>query len=212
MVALVRGVHGLRGRLRIEVLTDRPEVRFAPGAVLHPEGTTERLTVADARPVADGPGWWLAAREIRDRESAETLRDRYLEAVVGPDELAEGDVYWHEVVGVPVVDLDGSPLGSVADVYRVGVAEVLVVRGGPLGELDVPNVAAVVREFAPREGRIVADAAALDLDETPRARRPRGRRTRRALAAGAELTAAAGDAADDGAAGDASTGAGGGPR
>jgi 16S rRNA processing protein RimM len=192
VVALVRGVHGLRGRLRVEVLTDHPDARFGYGAVLYPEGSDERLTVAEARPVADGPGWWLDLEEVPDRETAEILRDRYLEAVVSPDELPEGDVYWHEVVGVPVTGLDGTVLGKVDEVYRAGAAEVLVVKGGPAGEFDVPNVAAIVREFAPREGRIVVDTAVLDLDEAPRSRRPRGRRTRRALAA-AE-TAGSGDA------------------
>ena len=40
-VALVRGVHGLRGAVRVEILTDRPEERFAAGTVLHPEGTDD---------------------------------------------------------------------------------------------------------------------------------------------------------------------------
>ena len=33
VVALVRGLHGLRGAVRVEVLTDHPEERFAAGAV-----------------------------------------------------------------------------------------------------------------------------------------------------------------------------------
>jgi len=196
VVALVRAVHGLRGRVRVEVLTDHPDVRFAPGAALHPEASDERLTIVEGRPVADGPGWWLDFEEVGDRETAETLRDRYLEAIVSPDELPEGDVYWHEVVGVTVTGLDGSVLGTVEEIYRAGAAEVLVVRGGPFGELDLPNVATIIREFTPREGRIVVDTTVLDIDETPRPRRPRGRRTRRALAAAeagaAEASAAAG--------------------
>jgi 16S rRNA processing protein RimM len=190
VVALVRGVHGLRGRIRVEVLTDHPDLRFTVGSALFPEGGNRTLTIVEAQPVADGPGWWLDLREIGDRDAAEALRGRYLEALVAPDELPEGDVYWHEVVGVPVVGLDGAALGTVEEVYRAGAAEVLVLRGGPHGELDVPNVASIVRAFAPREGRIVVDAEALDLDPSPRPRRPRGRRTRRALAAGGPVAAA----------------------
>jgi hypothetical protein len=47
----------------------------------------------------------------------------------------------------------------------------------------VPAVSAVVREFAPADGRIVVDAESLALDEEPPAPRPRGRRTSRALKA-----------------------------
>ncbi|HYM82686.1 MAG TPA: ribosome maturation factor RimM [Candidatus Dormibacteraeota bacterium] len=177
-MGLVRGVHALRGRLRVEVLTDRPKDRFRRGAVLYAEGSEEPLTVAEARPVADGPGWWLRFRELRDRAAAEGLRDRYLEADVPGDSLAAGEVWWHEVVGTPVEDLEGRPVGVVADLYRAGGAEVLVVNGGPLGELDVPNVASIVPTFAPREGRIVVDLAVLD-PEPVVAKRPRGRRTTR---------------------------------
>jgi ribosomal 30S subunit maturation factor RimM len=111
----------------------------------------------------------------------EPLRDAYLEADVSPDSLAAGEFWWHEVVGTPVTDASGAALGEVAGVYRAGGAEVLVVTGGPLGELDVPNVATIVTEFAPREGRIVVDLEVLD-PEPPAPRRPRGRRSSRAAA------------------------------
>jgi 16S rRNA processing protein RimM len=134
------------------------------GSVVMPEGTTRRLTVASAGPVADGPGWWLSFREARSRTAAESLRDAFLEIEVdrGRD-LAPGEAYWHEVVGVDVVARDGAALGRVADVYRAGETEVYVVRGGQAGEFDLPAVQGIVVEFAPREGRIVVDEAALDL-------------------------------------------------
>jgi len=164
VVALVRGVHGLRGAVRVEVLTDRPEVRFVPGVVLHPEGTRRPLTISWAEPVRDGPGWRMRFAEVSDRTAADGLRGVYLEAAVGPtDALARGEYYWHEVIGVPVTDLAGRELGIVGDVYRAGGAEVFVVRGGPVGEFDVPAVRAFVRIFAPRRGEIVIDPDALDL-------------------------------------------------
>jgi 16S rRNA processing protein RimM len=166
-VALVRGVHGLNGAVRVEVLTDRPEERFVPGAVLYREGRPEPLTVEAATAVADGPGWRLRFRELPDRTAAESLRGAYLETVVPPDALGRDEFYWHEVIGVTVTDVAGRELGTVSDVYRVGEAEVFVVRGGPVGEFDVPAVKAFIRTFAPDRGEIVVDAAALDLRLPP---------------------------------------------
>lgn len=164
VVALVRGVHGLRGEVRVEVLTDRPDQRFGRGRVLSPEGTDEQLTITFSAAVADGPGWRLRFRELPDRTAVDRLRGVYLEAVVAPDEgLARGEYYWHEVIGTPVVDLAGNALGTVRDVYRAGETEVFVVAGGPGAEFDVPAVRAFVRVFAPRRGEIVIDAAALGL-------------------------------------------------
>jgi 16S rRNA processing protein RimM len=183
VVALVRGVHGLRGAVRVEVLTDRPEQRYRPGVVLHREGSDEPLTIASAEPVTSGPGWRIRFREVATRDAADTLRGAYLETVVHPvGELTRGEVYWHEVVGAAVRGVDGADLGVVQDVYRVAENEVYIVGGGPYGTFDLPAVRAFIRIFAPRRGEIVIDAEALDLRppkvRVPDADRPRAPRRR----------------------------------
>jgi 16S rRNA processing protein RimM len=178
VVALVRGVHGLRGAIRIEVLTDRPDDRFMPGAVLYREGDPRPLTIASAEAIVDGPGWRIRFREIDSRDGADTFRGAYLEARVRPDEdLARGSYYWHEVIGTSVRGLDGAELGTVQDIYRVAETEVFVVSGGPSGSFDLPAVRAFIRIFAPRRGEIVVDAEALDL-RPPRSREPDPDRSR----------------------------------
>ena len=164
MVALVRGVHGLDGTVRVEVLTDHPERRFVPGAILHREADGAPLTIASAEAVVDGPGWRMRFREIRSRDMADTLRGAYLEAGVAPDDgLGRGEFYWHEVIGTTVRGTDGAELGTVQDIYRLGETEVFEVGGGPMAPFDVPAVRAFIRVFAPRRGEIVVDAESLDL-------------------------------------------------
>jgi 16S rRNA processing protein RimM len=185
VVALVRGVHGLRGAVRVEILTDRPEQRYAVGSVLNREGTDERLTVTWSSAVSDGPGWRLQFAEVRDRSAAEDLKGAYLEIAVGPDAaLPRGAYFWHEVVGTTVTATDGTVLGTVQDVYRSGGAEIYTVAGGEFGEFDVPAVRDFIRIFAPRRGEIVVDTDALDLARPKRRRaaddadRPRAPRRR----------------------------------
>jgi 16S rRNA processing protein RimM len=172
VVALVRGVHGLRGAVRVEILTDRPEERYAVGSVLHREGSDEPLTVAWSSAVADGPGWRLRFEEVTDRTAAEALKGAYLETAGAGTQLPRGAYYWHEVIGTPVTSPAGEALGSVRDVYRSGGAEVFIVDGGPYGEFDVPAVRDFVRIFAPRRGEIVVDPEALDLAPPKRATAP----------------------------------------
>jgi 16S rRNA processing protein RimM len=168
VVGQVRGLHGLRGAVRVEVLTDRPEARFARGAVLHVEGDQRPLTVAWATAVEDGPGWRLRFDEVPDRAAAERLRDAYLEVEVDrAADLDAGAAYWHEVVGSTVRDSTGAELGRVADVYRAGEVEVYVVRGEPHGEFDVPAVRHVITTFAPERGELVVDETVLDLASAP---------------------------------------------
>jgi 16S rRNA processing protein RimM len=207
VVALVRGVHGLAGAVRVEILTDRPEDRYAVGAVLHREGSDEPLTVVWSSPVADGPGWRIRFREVPDRTAAEALKGAYLEVVAGPDAaLPRGAYFWHEVIGTPVTSATGAELGTVRDVYRSGGAEVFIVDGGPYGEFDVPAVRDFVRIFAPRRGEIVVDTEALDLTppkrasaagERPRAPRRRPGPRRRRGRGGSEGMPAAQDGAAD---------------
>jgi 16S rRNA processing protein RimM len=185
VVALVRGVHGLRGAVRVEILTDRPEDRYAPGTVLYREGDSAPLTITWSSAIADGPGWRVQFGEIRDRAAAETLKDAYLEIAAGPDAvLPRGAYFWHEVVGSTVTSTDGTVLGTVRDVYRSGGAEIYIVDGGPYGEFDVPGVRDFVRIFAPKRDEIVVDVEALDLTLPRRRReagdpdRPRGPRRR----------------------------------
>ena len=143
-------------------------MRFAPGEVLHAEGDARPLTVASADPVEDGPGWRLRFEQIADRQAAEWLRERYLEiAVDRAADLEDGAAYWHEVIGATVRDSTGATLGTVADIYRAGEAEVYVVRGGPMGELDVPAIRDVITTFAPERGEIVVDESVLDLGGAP---------------------------------------------
>lgn len=191
IVAKVRGLHGLRGDVRLEVLTDQPERRFKPGAVLFLEGGSTGLTVASSAAVVDGPGWRVRFREVADRTSAESLRERYLEVDLGPDDApADGAYYWHELVGLEVTSPDGTVLGTVHDVYEVGETEAVVVRGGPAGEFDIPLVRALIAEFDPRAGRFVVDPTVLDLDlrtpdeRTTRPRAPRRRQGSRSKPAG----------------------------
>ena len=158
-VALVRGLHGLRGAVRLEVLTDAPD-RFRLGSILYLEGQDAPLTLDWTGP--SKPGLVVHFAEVTSREAAEPLRDRYLE-VVPEAPLPAGSWYWHQIVGVEARTADGEVLGTVSEVFRAGAGEVYVVTGGLRGEVLVPAVRGVVTELAPAEGRLVVDPLALDL-------------------------------------------------
>ncbi len=165
----------------MELLTDHPEDRFIVGALLYPEGSPRALTIAEAAPVADGPGWWLRFRDVDSREAADELRGTYLE-VAGPVEREPGRWYFHELEGLAVRSASGEELGRVVDIYRAGGAEVFLVRG-PRGELDIPGVRGIVTDLAPDRGELIVDLDALDLDARPvddeEYVRPRDRRPRK---------------------------------
>jgi len=173
-VAQVRGVRGLDGSLRLEVLTDSPELRFVPGARLSVEGSDRALTLLEVAP--SSPGLFVRFGEVQSRFAGERLIGAYLTIPAAQVQVPSDRVLWDEVIGVTVRDPQGEIIGEIRDLYRAGGAEVYVVQTPDGGEIDLPAVAAVIVEFAPREGRIVADLTGSELTvraaKAPRRRGP----------------------------------------
>ena len=76
IVGIVGRPHGIKGEVGIELRTDEPERRFAPGSILRPEGGGRVLTVESAR---DHSGRLLVRfRECADRTAVERIRGTVL--------------------------------------------------------------------------------------------------------------------------------------
>ena len=135
------GAKGLAGSVRIEALTDRPE-RLAAGESVWIENETQPRTIREASWGGRVPV--LRLEGISDRETAERLAGRYLEA---PAEVLPPDTfYWHQLIGLAAVDEAGSELGEVVEVFRAGENEVYRIEG-PGGELLIPALRDVVRSI-----------------------------------------------------------------
>jgi 16S rRNA processing protein RimM len=153
--------HGLRGEVTLDVRTDEPERRFAPGTTLRaqpPAGADRRpatLTVARAR-------WHQSTllvtfEELADRNAAEAARGTLLHAMIGLDETPEDpdEYYDHQLVGLSVVDLDGTPLGEVTALVHGAAQDLLTVRTPDGRDALVPFVTALVPEVDLAAGRVV---------------------------------------------------------
>lgn len=160
VVGRVGRPHGIRGEVTVDVRTDEPERRFAPGAVLRAEppagsaSTLRSLTVARTR---WHQGVLLATfGELADRTAAEAARGLVLSVEVPADE-SPGDpeeFYDHQLVGLAAYDLDGRHLGEVTAVAH-GAQDLLTIRTPEGRDGLVPFVTALVPEVDVAGGRIV---------------------------------------------------------
>jgi 16S rRNA processing protein RimM len=149
--------HGVRGEVTVEVRTDDPDLRFAPGAVL-------RTEPADRGPLTIAACRWhrevllLAIDGVESREAAEELRNTELHVPVADlPALEDPDVYYdHQLVGLTARLPDGTELGTVSAVRHEG-ADLLVVRRVEGGELLVPFVTAIVPTVDVPGGVVVVD-------------------------------------------------------
>lgn len=158
LVGVVTRAHGLRGELAVDVHTDSPAERFAPGSVLTarrqgaPDGV---LTVESSRPHSGR----LLVRfvEAPDRDAAEALRGTRLlidVAALAPPADPE-DFHVHQLEGLRAELEDGSVVGTVREVIHGPAGELLVVARPELPDALVPFVHAIVPTVDLGAGRMV---------------------------------------------------------
>ncbi|MDH3205485.1 MAG: ribosome maturation factor RimM [Gemmatimonadota bacterium] len=155
--------HGTKGELFAWPLTDRPESVYAPGALLLPgdvDGTQPDPDLAPLRLDSVRPfkrGYLVSFGGVRDREGAERLQGRYLfletEAL---EPLAEGELFYHQLLGMEVVTKGGEAVGQIEEVYELRPADLLEVRG-PNGTVMIPFLSHIVIDVDAEAGRMVID-------------------------------------------------------
>jgi len=155
--------HGTKGELFAWPLTDHPESVYAPGVSLFvgdeagrdPDPAIAPMRIEAVRPFRNG--YLVTLRGVRDRNRAEELRGRYLMMpieLLAP--LEEGQVFYHQLLGMEVVTKQGTRLGEITEVYELRPATMLEVRG-PTGELMIPYLSHIVVEVDTEARRMVID-------------------------------------------------------
>ena len=156
-VGQVSRPHGVRGELRVQILTDYPE-RLGQHTYLY-LASPDSPDAVRRYPVEK----WRYHKKILllklggcdDRNAAEELRGQLVqipfeEAVP----LEEGEYYHFQLIGVRVETENGEHLGQVVEMLETGANDVYVVRG-PRGEVLLPAVDDVVLELDLRAQRMV---------------------------------------------------------
>jgi 16S rRNA processing protein RimM len=156
-VGRVVKAHGVTGEVVVEVRTDDPELRFAPGTVLRAKASDHRernYVVAAVRP--HGSRLLLRLDGVADRDAADALRGNLF--VIDSEDLPpidEPDTYYdHQLEGLLVRTTTGRDIGIVAEVLHTAAGELLAVKRAEAGELLVPFVSAIVTSVS-LESRIV---------------------------------------------------------
>ena len=133
---------GLRGEMKLEVLTGFPEqLGRLKRVYLGPEAVP--YTVARFRWHSGELLVQLA--DVGDRNAAEMLRNQLVQiAREDATPLEPGQFYEYQIIGLNVVTTDGEPLGQVVEVLSTGANDVYIVQG-PRGEVLLPARTEVVR-------------------------------------------------------------------
>jgi 16S rRNA processing protein RimM len=160
IIGSVVGSHGVRGEIKVQILTDDP----------HRFGLLNQVFIGleDQEPVAvpllgyrlhKGRAL-LRLENVDDRSTAETLKG-YLIQVPREDAipLEEGEFYEHQIIGLEVRTVAGERLGEVVEILYTGANEVYIVHSAVAGtrELLIPAIEDVIREIDLAGGRIIVE-------------------------------------------------------
>jgi len=160
VVGQITKPHGTKGEVFVWPLTDDPDYVFAAGRELllgDTDGTLGEeplvVRVVSTRPFKRG--LLVRLEGYGDRTSVEPMSGRYL--LVPAGELApleEDEVYYHQLLGLEVVTVDGEVVGRVREVYETEPAHLLEVKGAERVHL-IPFVKRIIKKLDLDEGRLV---------------------------------------------------------
>ena len=160
VVGRVVKAHGITGEVVVEIRTDDPDTRFAPGSSLRGKpsrgGPESRYLVESVR--EHGGKLLVRLDGVADRNAAESLRgivfvvdSEDLPPIEDPDEF-----YDHQLEGLQVVTTAGQTVGTVAEVLHTAAGELLSIRAEE-GEVLVPFVSAIVTSVSLADQKIEID-------------------------------------------------------
>jgi 16S rRNA processing protein RimM len=144
---------GIRGEVKVEVVTDFPE-RFAPQKVVYLDA--RQLEIESCRPHKQHLVVKLAT--IDSVEDAEKLRGQDLTLPRSElYHLPEGQYYAFQIIGLKVVTTKGKNLGKVTDIMTTPGNDIYIVEGKK-GEILIPAIEDVVKSIDLKKGKIVIEA------------------------------------------------------
>ncbi len=146
--------HGVRGELRVEVLTDYPEL-VARRDYLYLGPRHQRYELESVR--THKHLLLLKLKGCDDRNAADAWREALVEVAIDDAVPLEDDEYYHfQIVGMQAETEEGQILGEVVEVLGLplGANDVYVIHG-PFGEILVPAIDDVVVGLDMEGGRMI---------------------------------------------------------
>lgn len=162
VVGHLNKAHGTKGEVFIWPLTDHPESTFAPGVDLYlgdanGDLSTDAPTLRIEASRAYRRGFLVRFEGVQDRREVEDLLGRYvMRAMEQLEELKEGETFYHDLLGMEVVNIEGERVGEVIEIYELKPADLLEIRG-PEKTFLIPYISEMVRSVSVAENRIILD-------------------------------------------------------
>ena len=158
-VGKIINTHGIRGEVRVLSTSDFTDERFMPGNALYlfDKGELVKEVVVKTH----------RKHKQFDLLSFEKLEDiNLIEGFKGFDikisedqqqDLEDGSYYYHQIIGLDAVTLDGEKIGKISEILAPGANDVWVVNRKGKKELLLPVIDDVIKKVDLEQGLVVVD-------------------------------------------------------
>jgi len=149
----ITGSHGVRGEFRMFMVTNHPEA-LRSIRTLYLGEAQEPWQVRRIHPLPEGKEAIVRLADLTTLEDAAGLRGKqvWVDREALPP-LPEGELYHYQLLGLDVVEEDGTLLGRLAEIIETGANDVYVVRG-LAGEILLPAINDVIRDVDLEAGKM----------------------------------------------------------
>jgi 16S rRNA processing protein RimM len=159
VVGQIVGAHGVRGEVKVAILTDDP----------HRFGRLERVYVGEGE---EEPAPWplegyrlhaghalLKFEGCNDRDTAKSLQGTLVQVpLAAAIPLQDGEYFEHQILGLGVWSVEGEHLGEIAEIIYTGANDVYVIHspGPEPRDILIPALEDVVLEIDLEARRMTA--------------------------------------------------------
>lgn len=133
--------HGIRGELRMRILTDYPErITKLKAVYIGTDPNAEEVLGYSVEFMRMHQGYGLLKLAgIDDRSAADRLRELFVMVdFQNAVPLEEDEVYLYQLIGLEVETEHGEKLGKLSDVLETGANDVYIVQSPRYGEILIP--------------------------------------------------------------------------
>ncbi|GAA6113191.1 MAG: ribosome maturation factor RimM [Apilactobacillus sp.] len=147
-IGKIVNTQGLRGEVRVMSITDFPEKRFQVGNEVYAflnEDKSEKLEIDGVRSHKNFILLHFKGKPtINDVEYLKPSILKIAEDQLDTDDLNPGEYYYHQIIGLNVVDTDGNKIGTVKEILSPGANDVWVVKRDNKSDLLLPKIDSVI--------------------------------------------------------------------
>ena len=155
----VLGAHGVRGWVRVRYEGDGPahlvqaeRIKLASDE----RGTAARTYEIEGGGTGRAGEARLKLAGVGNRDAANALKGSWvLGQTAELEALPDGEFYWYQLVGCVVTTEDGTPVGTVREIWETGAHDVLVVKREDGRQVLIPTARELLTQIDLEEKKLV---------------------------------------------------------